>query len=102
MRSDSKAQNNALSQPPRAAPESHGNTPANTDQSLSGSRNYQEIAESLIKNVIEPVTGPLDARVKVSVSTDPPLLILEHTAHEYTEKSPQGIPHNFRYEIELA
>ena len=96
MRSDSKAQNNALDQPPHAAPESLGNSAANIDQAPSDSRNYQEIAKSLIKDVIEQVTGPLDSRVNVSVSTDPPLLILEHTA-----KSPKGSEHLFRYEINL-
>ncbi|MEY4667580.1 MAG: hypothetical protein RL518_279 [Pseudomonadota bacterium] len=62
----------------------------------AGAPDYQQLARHLIENVIEPVAGPLDPRIKVAVSAEPPLLVLEHAA-----RSPQGGEYTFRYEIRL-
>lgn len=57
---------------------------------------YAHRAREVIRDIIEPVSGKLDDRVDVQVSTDPPVLSIQHTA-----RSPQGRDHTFRYEIEL-
>jgi superfamily II DNA or RNA helicase len=72
-------------------------TKASGDRTTTASApNCQQLAQDVIKNVIEPVSGPLGDGVRVSVSTEPLLLTLEHTA-----KSPKGTDYTFRYEIRL-
>jgi superfamily II DNA or RNA helicase len=60
-------------------------------------KKLQQAFDQIVNEVITPVSGELDGRVKVSASTEPPMLVLEHTA-----SNPQGKEQRFRYEIRLG
>lgn len=60
-------------------------------------KKLQQALDQIVNEVITPVSGELDGRVKISTSTEPPTLVLEHTA-----TNPQGKEQLFRYEIKLG